>query len=310
MPILLALGLSLNFAFLFVVARVQTMRTITNYYLVNLSISDSLYMLFAIADKILRFNASSLVFDYTVLTKSGCIFIACTTDMTFYVSLFTVVLFTYERFVAIIFPLKAQLLSSKKRTLIFIFITWMFGFTFSIPYTICNSQWSKVDLPRRHSYSDMDQRDYMYMCYQFDSPLTNAALVVRVFPFFISMAIVTILNSMICVKIARGSKGVCEAGRTPKGIKSRNKVVRMLIVTSMLFFILLFPFEISSFVPIFDPDSIYGFIPADVYHSWIQISRIMTYINCAINPLIYNAMSARYRTAFMQAFCGAFRCRM
>ncbi|XP_070553729.1 neuropeptides capa receptor-like [Ptychodera flava] len=303
MPILLALGLSLNFAFLFVVARVRTMRTITNYYLVNLAISDSLYISFAIADKIIRFYASPLEFDQTVLTKTGCIFIAGMTDMTYYVSLFTVVLFTCERFLAITFPLKAQMMSSKKRTLVLIFITWVVGFTFSIPFTLGNSKWNKVELAWLGFPSNIGLPEYIYICYEFDSPLTRAAQIIHVFPFFISMAIVTILNSIICIKIACDNKGVGESKRSQSSIKSRNQVVRMLIVTSMLFFILLFPFEFASFVPIFDQDSLYGIIPEEIYHSWIQVARIMTYINCATNPIIYNALSARYRAAFLEAFC-------
>ncbi|XP_070552377.1 growth hormone secretagogue receptor type 1-like [Ptychodera flava] len=303
MPLLLALGLSLNFAFLFVVARVRTMRTITNYYLVNLAISDSVYISFAIADKILRFYASPLVFDQTVLTKTGCIFIAGVTDMTYYVSLLTVLMFTFKRFLAVIFPYKAHLMSSKKRTNVLIFITWVIGFTFSIPFTLGNSKWNKVELAWLGFPTNTGLPEYIYICFEFDSPLTYAAQIIHVFPFFISMAIVTILNSVICIKIVRDNKGVGKSTRSQSSIKSRNDIVLMLIFTSMLFFILLFPFEFASFVPIFDPESLYGIIPEDIYPSWIQISRIMTYINCAINPIIYNALSSQYRAAFLEAFC-------
>ncbi|XP_077984382.1 neurotensin receptor type 1-like [Glandiceps talaboti] len=306
MPILLILGILLNFAFLFVVARITSMRTITNYYLVNLAIADTLYITFAVSDKLIRYYDSPLVIDQSALGEVGCMVVNGTVDVCYYVSLFTVTLFTIERFIAIMFPLKAKIFSSKKRTRILIVVTWVFGIGVSVPAILGNGQWSEYNVTAigwPQEVGDVILPESFHSCYSANAKLAYAAQAINVFPFFLSMIVVAILNLIICIKITRGNKQLGDSQRTQSSIKARNQIVRMLVVTSMLFFVLLFPFEFAAFVPILDPDSRYGIIPEEIYHTWSQVARILSYLNSVINPIIYNAMSERYRRAFIAAFC-------
>nr|XP_006812468.1 PREDICTED: thyrotropin-releasing hormone receptor-like [Saccoglossus kowalevskii] len=147
-----------------------------------------------------------------------------------------------------------------------------------------------------------DLPEVVQTCYTTNGDLAYLAVGINVIPFCLSLVIVVILNAIICIKILRENK-IGESARSKSSLTARNQVVRMLFVTSILFFILLFPFEFASISPLFDPDPAgTGAIPVEIFGAWIQYSRVLSYINSVINPIIYNAMSARYRKAFVTAF--------
>ena len=83
----------------------------------------------------------------------------------------------------------------------------------------------------------------------------------------------------------------------------RNQVARMLIVNGVVFFVCQAPYRVLSL------NAWICFLTGQPNHlqqalgnvsPWISL--VLLHINCLVNPLIYSAMSAQYRTFFMQAF--------
>ncbi|MFH4983094.1 hypothetical protein AB6A40_009803 [Gnathostoma spinigerum] len=77
--------------------------------------------------------------------------------------------------------------------------------------------------------------------------------------------------------------------------KGGNQVVKMLAIVVFVFAICWLPYRsmvaYNSFAVVkWDPDW------------YIYFSKTMIFINCAINPILYNVMSARFRRAFRQLF--------
>jgi len=81
--------------------------------------------------------------------------------------------------------------------------------------------------------------------------------------------------------------------------RNRNQVVKMLAVVVLTFAVCWLPYRAmvmyNSFAP---PESMFS---PDWY---IFLSKTMIYINCAINPILYNLMSARFRNAFKRLLKG------
>ena len=72
MPIIFAIGFVGNVAFLLLLARVKTMRTITNFYLANLAAADLTIIFFETVTKLWQYLDSNQVKSDIFLTNFGC----------------------------------------------------------------------------------------------------------------------------------------------------------------------------------------------------------------------------------------------
>ena len=127
-PILFVFGFIGNVAFLTVVAFVRKMRTLTNFYLVNLAVADLLFTVLA-----LTFVTASYVLSNGVRiadigrTDIQCGVVYGAAYTTFYSSLYLVTLVTFDRFLAICHPIRYRIINTKKRTITLVIIAWIGG---------------------------------------------------------------------------------------------------------------------------------------------------------------------------------------
>lgn len=87
--------------------------------------------------------------------------------------------------------------------------------------------------------------------------------------------------------------------------RARRQVVMMLGTVVLSFFLCLLPFRILTVWIVILPDSI-QILGMEGYYSFLYFSRIMQYTNSAVNPILYNLMSSKFRHGF-QSLCGCRR---
>lgn len=86
-------------------------------------------------------------------------------------------------------------------------------------------------------------------------------------------------------------------------IKYRKQVVLMLGTVVVAFFICLLPFRALTLWIIVVPAESIMKIGLENYYNLLYFSRIMFHINSAINPILYNVMSSKFRGGFLR-LCG------
>lgn len=307
LPILLIIGVSLNSSFLFVFARIQRMRTVTNIYLANLAISDTCFLCMAILEKVGRFTASNIKVDqYGFGSALWCEVIQCSVECFFYASIFLVLLVTMEKYYAICRPVQHRLLRGRSRTVRLTTTSWLvavlFGYGFSIPYFMY-FDYVCLEFPDYPEYAD--SYNVIGVCYGDSFVLQAVFNGVRTIPFFVAM----ILNFIMYVKIIRVFQmrvGAQEqrqhSSAHAQRIKTRNQVARMLIVNGVLFFFLLSPYQFMRISIMISELSGKYLLDSQQFIAVQWVFRILTYINSMINPLIYNIMNGRYRRASAEAF--------
>lgn len=95
---------------------------------------------------------------------------------------------------------------------------------------------------------------------------------------------------------------------TPNAIKYRKQVVMMLGTVVLSFFICLLPFRaFTLWIIVVPPEDVMALGFAG-YYNLLFFCRIMLYLNSAINPILYNLMSSKFRDGFMR-LCGVKRCK-
>ena len=90
-------------------------------------------------------------------------------------------------------------------------------------------------------------------------------------------------------------------------IRSRRQVVAMLIAVVFFFFACMLPFKLITLLAVVSPVEPIKIMPERVYVYVLYFSRVMYYINSAVNPILYNVMSSKFRDGFKRVLsrcCG------
>lgn len=85
--------------------------------------------------------------------------------------------------------------------------------------------------------------------------------------------------------------------------RARKQVVLMLGTVVLAFFLCLLPFRILTLWIILSPSGSMKKMGVETYYGILNFCRIMHYLNSAVNPILYNLMSSKFRQGF-RSLCG------
>ena len=307
LPFIFCIGLVSNAAFIYVAMRIKHMRTVTNKYLLNLSISDIIFLAAAIGDKLWKYMSSPVMGDYTSIGHAGCILGYFLSDMSYFASLIFVTIVSLDRFLAVCRPQDRNNPIKGKSTHI-VAASWILSCILAgalIPANAAFAVYCTI-------WPDITQFAHWPSVISFCFPVRDwfgdFATGVQTIPFFVTL----VLNLYLYVSIIKGLDECIERMSQHGVAKSkdssmRQQIARMLVVNGVTFFFLLAPFELGSLFQMIaslrgGATYIYLISNSTARSYMMLLARIMSYFNSAINPLIYTAMCRRYREAFKQAF--------
>ncbi|XP_072048549.1 neuromedin U receptor homolog nmur-2-like [Amphiura filiformis] len=306
-PTLLTFGLFGNLAFLAVVAKIPSMRTLTNAYLANLAICDTVYIITQGNDILGDYLRHAPLNTKSHKTNLACIMKASSLYVTIFTSVCLLLITTTERYLAICRPLQYRFVATKERTVKLIIISWVLGVLYS---GLIVPRWGRVTLvcvlwPDSDRLSDLPSR-LSFFCSPIHPFFATFSLVAQAVPFIIATIFNTIMFSRIVKRLHERITGDIEAARFNKNaLKSRNHVARLLIVTNVVFFLCWAPYFFTSLnIAILElSDYRIGInIPYNELVTLLWFARGMTVANATTNPLIYSVTNPRYRHAFLQLF--------
>ncbi|XP_063834510.1 uncharacterized protein LOC135083718 [Ostrinia nubilalis] len=97
--------------------------------------------------------------------------------------------------------------------------------------------------------------------------------------------------------IAQNTKNTSNTGNV---IRYRKQVILMLGTVVLSFFLCLLPFKaLTLWIIVFPPETIMS-LGIDGYYILLYFCRVMLYLNSAINPILYNLMSSKFREGFVK----------
>ena len=303
LPMVFAMGLAGNLAFLFTMVRVKWMRTVTNYYLANLAVADLLFLLVVVGEKITAYSVSELKGDM-IFGHAGCILTNFLRRMTFYASLFLVTLVSLERFYAICRPVQHRMLNGKKGTLQLVTICWVLSGIFALILIPSSSKYCVTEyvwIPME-GFQGVPTR--LRTCSPVHEHWTMAAEGISTIPFIIALVANTVLYASIIMSLHL--RATSNTAKSTQSIEIRNQVARMLVINGTVFFLCLAPFQLTSFTRMIRGSLKLPYIlPSKTVEAIVWVFRILVYLNSVINPIVYTATSPRYRHGFFVAFtCG------
>jgi len=305
----LAVGVIGNILVLIVILTSKSMRSSTNLFLLNLSIADLMVLIICCPNAMVEMYLRR---DIWVMGKTMCLLVPYIELTVSHTSVLTILAITVERYYAVCLPLRAGLIWTKKKAGIVCLVSWFLSMTLTSPILFV-AKYSAENPDNPTCLTDVDPRwtKVFFLC------------IICLF-FWLPLAILILLYAIIASKLTAvetvtkhtgsthgesPSKGVRQTNPTasePAAVtKGRRQIVVMLGTVVIFFFACLLPFKVLTMWLVISPYEILDHIDLDLYFNVLYFSRLMFYINSAINPILYNTMSSRFRERFKRVFgCG------
>ncbi|XP_037091281.1 growth hormone secretagogue receptor type 1-like [Pollicipes pollicipes] len=219
------------------------------------------------------------------------------------VSVLTIMAISMERYYAICKPLRAGYTWTKMRALVVIVIVWLAALVTSSPI-LWIVQYNMVD------YTDSTK---VPVCTTMAHTTLNKLYYISkdVTFFFLPVLVLLVLYSVITLHLIREPRTEKSNfrisrshdprnGAETSNYRARKQVVFMLIAVIVCFFLCMLPSCVFRLFIIISPDEQILGLGWELYHNINFFCRIMTYINCSMNPILYNVMSSKFREAFLK----------
>ncbi|GAA6064930.1 thyrotropin-releasing hormone receptor [Tachysurus ichikawai] len=290
-------GIVGNVMVILVVLTTKHMRTPTNCYLVSLAVADLIVLTAAGLPNITESFFGGWVYGY-----GGCLSITYLQYLGINASSCSITAFTVERYIAICHPIKAQFLCTLSRAKKIIVLVWVFTTIYCVMWFLLSDIETKIydNITLTVCAYKVSRRLYKPI-YFADFTLFYVVPLLLASVLYGLIARILFLNPLPSdpkEKAQTWRKGSrAESKKHSKNSSfgstaaSRRQVTKMLAVVVILFALLWMPYRTLVVVNSFLKDSY-----SDTW--FLLFCRLCIYLNSAINPVIYNAMSQKFRAAF------------
>ncbi|XP_076449133.1 thyrotropin-releasing hormone receptor-like, partial [Babylonia areolata] len=294
-----------NILVVIVIARTRSMHTTTNCYLLSLAVADCLVLLSATLPAV---PETFFRIDEWPFGRALCSLLIYLQYVGVDASSLSITAFTIERYIAICHPIRAQTICTVSRAKKIIGGIWLFTLLYCGPWL------GLTDLNETRLSDGTSITKCMFRL-QRSSYLTLYMIDLVVFyiiPFFITTVLycligrILVLTSFRHAQDRRSTRSPMDRGGSGSSAEQKKKtsssvdvtrhVIRMLVVVVVVFATLWMPYRVMV---------VYNsFAQHKVIDLWfLMFSRTLIYINCAINPILYNLMSVKFRRAFKNLLC-------
>ena len=295
-PIVVLLGVISNSALLVVILYIREMRTITNFYLGNLAVSDMMFNVLSLVRHLRQYAAGHRFTKVeNIVTPIGCSLDKAISHIAFFASFGFVLFVSYERYLSICHPFVYRAIVSRKRAAKYVALTWILG---TITAILIAPTWWKV---RQFcvvwdSNKTAESVSVFYYCDKAAPAFAKLHGLIEFLLFFITFFVSTIFYINIIITLTR--RDVPNNHTSTDRSKSHNQVARMVVMNGLVYFCCQVPFQFYNLY-----DYIGGeFLDERQVRNLSWAARLLEAVNASINPVIYTVANDRYRQAFYQIF--------
>uniref|UniRef100_A0A3Q3WWD5 G-protein coupled receptors family 1 profile domain-containing protein n=1 Tax=Mola mola TaxID=94237 RepID=A0A3Q3WWD5_MOLML len=271
-----------NVTVIWIIMAHKRMRTVTNYFLLNLAFAEA------------SMSAFNTVVNFTYAVHNEWYFglIYCRFHNFFpiaavFASIYSMTAIALDRYMAIIHPLQQRMSSTE--TKVVVGVIWVLALLLAFP---------------QYYYSTTDQLPDRVVCY-IDWP-ENAVcdfkkiyyVCVAILLYFLPLLVMGCAYLVVGLTLWAGEIPGDSSDRYKEQLMAKRKVVKMMIVVVCTFAICWLPYHIYFLLHQFFPDMFEEKFIQQVYLAimWLAMSSTM------YNPIIYCCLNDRFRAGFKQAF--------
>lgn len=295
-----------------VIIRNKSMHTHTNFYLFSLALSDLVVLFLGLPMELHGVLDYAYPYQFDEWICKGRAYLI---EFTSYASILVICSFTVERWQAICHPLRSQSSPKVSRAYFTIILMWAISAVCALPMGFIVKinllplpDWA-IGQPWVDAVSRDGQtvKDTQFCAMDVEQPEHQKRLIYFAFiAFFMAPALlITMMYSNIGMRIASTDSLLCVDKEVR--MKATHNVIKMLVSVVVSFFICWLPFHIQRLLSLFITYHDGNVSPAveTLFSLVYYISGCCYYSNSAINPILYNLFSEKYRKAFCLTILGA-----
>ena len=264
-----------------VILRNGNMRTPLNYLLVNLAVADTMIGILSIPMIVFHFipqeAESTVAMLLCKFIVHGTLLYLCGN-----VSVFSLAAIAFERYQAVVHPLTVREKITKRKTFLFITITWILVICSTIPWFF------GLDLDERVPRKCKVKAEYK-------KALGLQSSIFVVFTSAVPLVVMIVLYGKVIMEITKKQNQHIQQNQQAS-FKTKKRITAMLITVTLIFATL---WAVSSAFQI-----VYGYTPGNVTASVISFLLL---INSSINWVLYALFSKQFRNYFKRALCSCSR---
>uniref|UniRef100_A0A674C657 Neurotensin receptor 1 n=1 Tax=Salmo trutta TaxID=8032 RepID=A0A674C657_SALTR len=272
----------------------QNIQSTVHYHLSSLAVSDLLILVLSMPVELYNFIWVHHPWAFGGVVCKGYYFIR---DACSYATAFNIASLSVERYMAICHPFKAKSIMSCSRTKKLISGMWVASFLLASPMLFTMGQ--KYHGPHREK-----------ICTTIVSPVVLKIVIqVNVFlSFVVPMVAISVLNGVIASQLLRMFREnvAVEPNRT-QSLRHGVMVLRAVVVAFVVCYL---PYYIRRLMYCYADHQTSHTLPNnrwyDYYHYFFMVTNVLFYVSSAVNPVLYNLVSANYREIFfntLRCFC-------
>lgn len=260
----------------FVICRRMKVKSVTNYFIMNLAISDLLYTL------CVPFDVYATVNNAWPYGAIMCRVLWPAQTMTITVSGFTLTALSVTRFWAVVKPLQRQL--SVKQASSVIALLWIMATSSVIPYIIY------LKLTRSSGACDEE-----WPLHEQRKIYTASLLVIQ---YILPIVIIFICYLRIAYALTKGQTKTANRTLAKARGKEARKVIKMLVIVTLTFAILTLPSSIMwMWLDFGEADKKFTY-----FWDVMEVLNVLDFLNCASNPIIYSFCNESFSREFRRQF--------
>ncbi|KFZ57834.1 Neuropeptide FF receptor 2, partial [Antrostomus carolinensis] len=266
----------------FIVLRSKHMRTVTNFFILNLAVSDLLVGIFCMPTTLLDNIIAGWPFGSLVCKMSGMV-----QGISVSASVFTLVAIAVDRFRCIVHPFKQKL--SISTAVAIITVIWVLAITIMCPSAVMLQVREEKHFRVILGYGNQTRPVYWTVLFA-NIYLAPLSLIVIMYA-RISIALFNTAVPVLGKHSQRQRHSVS---------KKKQKVIKMLIIVALLFTLSWLPLwtlmMLSDYVNLSD-------IQLQIINIYIYpFAHWLAFFNSSVNPIIYGFFNENFRRGFQAAF--------
>ena len=260
-----------------VILRNRNMRTPLNYLLFNLAVTDTMIGVFSIPMIVFGFisneaegTAALLLCKFIV---HGTLIHPCGT-----VSAFSLAAIAYERYQAVVHPLRVREHITKRKTFVFIVITWILAICVIIPWIL------GLDLDRNVHQTCTVKTEYK-------EALELHSYISGILASGVPLIVMCVLYARVIWDLLKKQNQIIELNQQVV-LRTKKRITAMLITVTLIFATI---WGVGAVFTI-----VYGYTPGSL---GVSVVAFLLLINSSINWVLYALFSKQFRNCFKRALC-------
>ena len=253
------------------------MRTPLNYLLFNLAVTDTMLGVFSVPMIVFTFTSNEAEGTVALLLckfiVNGTLVFCCGV-----VSAYTLAGIAFERYQAVVHPLTVKENITKRKTFVFIIITWIIVICSSIPWIF------GLDLDGTFPEKCKIKTEY-------EKALEIDLHIFGVSGFGVALVVMVLLYGQVIKEFLKKQNQIIEPNQQV-AFRTKKKITAMLITVTFIFATF---WAVGTVFTI-----VYGYTPGNIASSALCFLLL---INSSINWILYALFSKQFRNYFKRALC-------